>query len=879
MLIERSQSLETLKALLDQVARGRGAIAVVRGEAGIGKTSLLSGFRERVGEEARFYWGGCEALFTPRPLGPIHDMAKMLKPGTRKILRDGGGAQDVHEQLLGELADCRPTAVMVIEDVHWADYATQDFLRFLSRRLSVLPILLVLSLRGDEVSDNPSVSNLLDILPSAQSHFIDLDPLSRDAVKRLCESAGLAHSADELFRISGGNPFFIHEALATGDGASERVPVSIKDAVNNRLMRLSPAEREFLETLSVLPGGIPQEILAPLFGEDGELFAMAAVGRRLLIRDDDGRMRFRHELARLATLARLPPTRQRSIHAAVLRALREAEELNPSLDELVHHAAGALDARHVLEFAPAAARIAAAVGAHQEAAAHLATAMRFVDEADPEMAAGIYEQWAYEAGLSLRIDNDVIEARRHAITLWRALGRDEKVAENLRWLSRLHWYRAEAADATRFADEAVRILERHPPSAERAMAYSLRSQLFMLNDNMPEAIEWGERALALAKQFGETEIRIHALNNVGTARAFRNDAAGVEMLLESLSLAREHGFHEHAARVYTNLSEYAVEFRDFPLAERIVSEGIAFDTRHDLDSWTHYLVGRQAQLLCEQGKLYQARTIAEGVLNIDRLTRLMKLPARLVLARVSSLIGDDNAIRIVSQTVEDANATEEPQHIVPAYMNRLLLAWINGDRAVAEDSLARLAAIEEDAMHVWHRAEIAVWQRRLGMPEGRADLADFPRPYALESGEQPDDAADEWMRLGAPVGAVLCLAQCAGASETRLNRALSISRDMGAEALSRCIEERAAALGLADALPRQRRGPYRAAANHPLGLTRKEQMVLALLADGQSNAQIAESLSRSRRTVENHVSSVLRKLNVDSRINAVVRVQNEPWLI
>ncbi|NBC19888.1 MAG: AAA family ATPase, partial [Alphaproteobacteria bacterium] len=101
MLIERSQPLEALRALLDQAACGRGAIALVRGEAGIGKTSLLSGFRERVGEEARFYWGGCEALFTPRPLGPIHDMAKMLKPGTRKILRDGGGAQDVHEQLLG----------------------------------------------------------------------------------------------------------------------------------------------------------------------------------------------------------------------------------------------------------------------------------------------------------------------------------------------------------------------------------------------------------------------------------------------------------------------------------------------------------------------------------------------------------------------------------------------------------------------------------------------------------------------------------------------------------------------------------------------------------------------------------------------------------
>ncbi len=118
------------------------------------------------------------------------------------------------------------------------------------------------------------------------------------------------------------------------------------------------------------------------------------------------------------------------------------------------------------------------------------------------------------------------------------------------------------------------------------MAYSTRSQLHMLHDRIDEAIDWGLRAIALAEQMGETETRVHALNNVGTALLLSGRPGGRERMEESLALALEHGFHEHAARAYTNFAEYAVIFKDFALAERILAEGIAFDTRHDLDAWT-----------------------------------------------------------------------------------------------------------------------------------------------------------------------------------------------------------------------------------------------------------------------------------------------------
>ncbi|EQD58407.1 LuxR family transcriptional regulator, partial [mine drainage metagenome] len=133
-------------------------------------------------------------------------------------------------------------------------------------------------------------------------------------------------------------------------------------------------------------------------------------------------------------------------------------------------------------------------------------------------------------------------------------------------------------------------MEALPASAELAMAYSVRSQLHMLHDRFDLAIEWGERALALAEQVGDLETRVHALNNIGTAQlsATDSDPSGQTKLEQSLQLALAHGYHEHAARAYTNLGEHAVAFKDFALAERVLEEGIAFDRRNDLEVWIHY---------------------------------------------------------------------------------------------------------------------------------------------------------------------------------------------------------------------------------------------------------------------------------------------------
>ncbi len=877
MLVEREQPVQSLLELAKNASDGHGAVALVSGEAGIGKTSALEEMRVRASADCTVVWGGCDALFTPRVLGPLHDMAESLGPEVKQLLADGSHPSRLFAAVLKHMESMHEPLVLVFEDVHWADHATLDFLKYIGRRISMLRTLLVMSFRDDEISSDHPLTQVLGELPSSCTHRIELLPLSREGVNALGASFGQV--GDEIYQITGGNPFFVTELLACQGDALETIPASVKDAVGSRVNRLALAEREFLETISVIPGPVSRHVLQPLFGISGDTLAMACVGRNLLMQDVNRSLRFRHELARLATLSRISASERRAIHSRVLAALMSIEP-EPPMDQLVHHAAGALDARRVLRYAPRAAASASAAGAHREAAAHLATALKFIDDAEPEIAAQLYEDWAYEAGLALQINDDVLEARRHAITLWRAIDRMDKVGENLRWLSRLHWYRGEAAEASHFADEAVRVLEDTPPSSERAMAYSLRSQLHMLNDRMDEAIDWGNRALRLAADYDNDEVRIHALNNVGTAMIYRDRPEGIELLEESLELALKVGHDEHAARVYTNLAEYGVDFKNFELAERIISDGISFDTQHDLDSWTHYLVGRLAQLRLEQGRLRDAETIATGVLKLDRQTLLMKLPSLIVLARVRLRMGAGDAQELAQRALQDAMATDESQYLVPALFNLIEAAWLDDKPNTAAEHLQRLASINVRQLHTWNIGEAAVWASRIGFKLPRGFDVQLPAPCAAEIAGRQDEAADAWELLGAPYSAALSLLQ-EGKQTTApaIARAIKLLDRIEARAAAAKARSIARGLGFAKQMPRSRRGHYGAAKHHPLGLTKREQDILALVASGATNRDIAKALARSQRTVEHHVSSVLSKLHVANRMEAMMRVQNEPWLL
>lgn len=877
MLIEREGPLAQLEELIERAPSAGGRVALVSGEAGIGKSSLLNELRRRLGEDVRVLWGSCDALYTPRPLGPVLDFAGQLSASVQETLASDRSPAVLFAEIVAELEAHDATTVVIIEDTHWADHATLDFLKFVGRRIAVLPAVLIMSLRDDELDADHPLNNVLGDLPPAHVTRIALQPLTREGVLQMQPHESI--DVDDLLKVTDGNPFFVSELLAGHPDGPMSVPDSVSDAVWSRLKRLSEGEQSLLATASVIPGPIRFAILKSLFGEDGERLALSCVEKQLLVQGSGGSLRFRHELARLATLARIPAPEQVAIHRRVLAALLEHEKI-VSLDQLVHHAAGALDAASVLEMAPKAARAAARIGAHREAAAHFATALRFVEEAEPELAAELYENWAYEAGLSLRIDHEVLEARRHAVTLRRALGDMAKVGENLRWLSRLHWYRGEATDAARFADEAVRVLEQIEPSAERAMAYSLRSQLHMLNDRMEESIHWGNRALQLAEAFDSHEVKVHALNNIGSARVFRNDLTGLRQLEESLALATEHALHEHAARVYTNLAEYAVEFRDFDLAERVLRDGIAFDTEHDLDSWTHYLVGRLAQLRMEQGRFSEAQAIARGVLAIEKLTVLMKLPARIVLSKTNTRLGLASARSDLKACMQAASSVGELQYLTPTRLGLLEYAMLHDEQSMLEEQTDYFQEAPYEKAHTWNQGEIAVWLKRAGRDIGDCPVEQLPLVHQLELEGQHAEASLEWSRLGLPLASAYSMAFCpAEMAAELLPRAYKQAVALQAQPLVDLVDRRARQFGVTGKLPKKMRGPYSAARAHPLGLTKREQDVLELIVDGMSNKEIAEVLGRSERTVEHHVSSLLAKLNVSNRMGALLKVRNEPWLI
>lgn len=881
MLLDREGPLEALLTAVRNAASGHGSIVLLEGEAGIGKSSLLREFAEHADKGCRVLWGWCEALFTPCPLGPLQDMRQSLDPRVAALLDQAAPPERLFPVLLNVLQHADDAIVLIFEDVHWADNATLDLVKYLGRRISLLPTALVLSLRSDEIGADHPLTHVLGDLPSASVTRIALEPLSPEAVTVLAEQVG--RCAADLYRITEGNPFFITELLASGEAEPGHVPDSIRDAVWARLSRLTAGEREVLKVISIVPGSVEPRLIRALLGVAAEALVDQCVARGLLRRDNQGALMFRHELARQATLDRVPPSLQRSLHAKVEAAISQlpAAHAFALLSRRVHHAAGADDGARVLELAPQAAAHAARLGAHREAASHLATALRYVAQATPQLAAQLHEDWACEAGLALLVYEPVIEAHHRAIQIWRELGRTDKIGPNLCRLSRLHWRRGEGEPAEDYADQAVREMEKLPPGPELAMAYSTRSQFHMLHYRFDEAIDWGLRAIALADQLGEVETRVHALNNVGTALLFADRPGGRERLEESLALALEHGFHDHAVRAYTNFAECAVASKDFALAERLLAEGIALATKHDLDSAAQYLLGRQAQLRMEQGRFREAETIAQGVMNLERLAMVMHLPALTVLGRVRVRLGEPGSLAHLQQALQEGLATGELQRIVPVRMALTEAAWLAEDRRASHEQLTALAAMDLDNFRAWDLGELAVWWQRCGMAVPLPTST--PRIPLWRSAElcgNPLAAAKEWERLGLPYEAALALMQVRGAEAgPALARAVTIFESLEARPAATLARKQAQRLGVAGQLPKTRRGPYGAARRHPLGLTRHEQQVLALMAEGMSNKEVARRLSRSPRTIEHQVSAVLSKFNAANRMEVLLRLRGEPWLI
>jgi len=746
--------------------------------------------------------------------------------------------------------------------------------------MTSLRAILLLSMRSDEVTHSHPMSRILGDLSSSSVQRLEIAPLTIDGVRQLTEDTSL--DAERLHQTTGGNPFFVSELLSSG-GETLSLPASIKDAMRSRRTRVGRAANAVLNALSIFPTPTPNWLLAGVIGRTSLRSSDECVAAGLIVHDEKGELCFRHELARLAVLEDLTEQIRRRLHAKAVKGLKEARAAGRVVQSstIIHHAAGSGDGHELLRLAPTAASEAARMGAHAQAAEHLTAALDYAELATPEQRAELYESWAYEAALAVKIDEKIIDARHQAIKIWRSIGRQDKVGLNLRWLSRLHWYRGEAQEADKYLSEALFVLEALPPGPELAMAYAIRSQMLMLHRRRQEAIRWGNRAISLARSHGATETLVHALNTVGTAKLYAGQLSGMRMLEESLSRSLDEGLHEQAARAYTNIASCAVSRKDFEIAEMYSTQGIKFDSEHDLDSWTHYLVGYQAQLRLDQGRLEDARDIADSVQRLEHLTLLMRMPSANVSALARARLSADANYDRLEQALADASSIGELQYLVPARLAMIEASWLWGNTELALKHALALSDLPLDRLNPWNLGDVAVWFHRCGMPlvyTGKKQK--LPTPRQLEIVGQHAEAADALISLGMRYEAALTLAHFdRGAAANGLKEALLLFDEAGARSGVAFVRRRAAMLGLSKELPRLRRGPYTKSRSHPLGLTGREVQILRYVKDGLSNREISIELQRSERTVEHHMSAILAKLGTRNRIEALIRVQTEPWLL
>jgi len=847
-LLERKKCLAELTDWLSRAIEGAGCIALLGAEAGIGKTALLQEFA-KAPLGARVLWGSCDALFAPRPLGPLYDIARQTQGELLAAIYGNANREVIFAAALNELE--RTQTLVVFEDMHWADEATLDLLKYLGRRIQRVRALLVVSYRDDEIGPRHPLRFVMGDLPRSSTHRMSLLPLSEAAVAQLARQAG--QSSAGLHRITGGNPFFVTEALAA---VADTVPVSVRDAVLARTMRLSPGARKIAELACVVPGKTESWLLQQAVAVDeADIEGCMRVG---MVRSDDGALTFRHELARRAFEDSLSQSQRQLLHATVFTALSARPHISAA--RLAHHAAGARNAAAVLQFAPLAAMQAASVGSHREAVSLYEVALPYAQEIAPDERARLNERLSYECYLTGQHER-AIEPRHAALEIWRASGARMREGDALQWLSRLSWFIERRADANRYGAEAVSTLESLPPSPTLAMAYGACAQLDMERHELESGISWAQRAIALAEPCAAKEILCDALGSLGTIRLIAGDAAGWADLERALRIALDRDLQEQVARVYTDLSAMAVSWRQYDKASHWLSEGLAYCEKHDLDGLRRYMLMYRARKNFEQGDWPAASDDAEAVLRDPLATPITRIPALRTLGHIRIRRGDPQAEAALEEAWALGGAVQDLQRIGTLAGIRAEAAWLAGDREGVLKAVGSAYELVCQRRDPRMKGELASWLWRVGALEDQpAQIAD---PYAQEISGDWRAAALAWKNLGCPYEYACLLAWQGGEKEQR--EALGILEQLGAAPAAQALRKRMRAGGVR-AVPRGLRVSTR---SNRLGLTRREAEILTLVSQGMRNSAIAKRLFVSTRTVDRHVSAILSKLDVQSRGEAV----------
>jgi ATP/maltotriose-dependent transcriptional regulator MalT len=982
VLVGRDGEAAQLRAALERAAAGQPAIVVVAGEAGVGKTRLVTELLGQAGElGAVALSGGCldvgdgvlayapmvEAL---RPLVGLLDPLELERVlgGARaelaRLVPELGGQATgrqaeaplaptrLFELLLGvlhRLADRGPVLV-VVEDLHWADQSTRDLVGFLHRNLRG-GVALVLTYRSDELHRrHPLRPFLAELDRSGRVERLELGRLDRRELGELL--AGIlgepapAALVGEILARSEGNPFFAEELLAAHlDGT--RLPSALRELVLARVEALSEPAQRVLEVAAVAGTRVDHELLAAVVGQDAEQLVWLlreAVTRHVLAVDEtSGAYVFRHALVQEAIYDDLLPIQRGPLHAAYARALERritrrgdasaASSGAAEQGQLAYHWYAAHDLGQALLASVRAGQAAESASALAEALGHYERALALWDQAPGAAAASPLDRSAvlYRAAEAANLaGND-----DRAVALGRlALDRADPAAEPLRAgallerLARYHWNAGDTPRAMAAVERAVAIIPPEPPSQELARALAAHGQLLMLLGHQADARPRCEEAVAVARRVGARAVEGHALTTLGTSLGILGHLeTAIPDLEQGRSIARELANVDDLGRVHANLASVLdMAGRSADAVEVFLAGADLARQFGALGRYGPNLLADAALALLKLGRREEAERLLDQVFDLDLPSPALRSRSLTVRATLRLHTGDlAGAQADLRRVVDEAPAPLDPHAAAPVFtglaeaatwdgrpadaqaavahglellttaeepywVTELCRAGLAAEAALAEQARARHAEAEEQAA----RERAAILLERGRAITGAADVRPTPRVAAnlrtveaewsrVTGPSDPDrwaESALAWEALGYPwqagyarwrqAEALLVQGAPRPAAVEALARAWTLAAGLGARLLVAEIDALARRARIELATPPggeapEEPAPEATAATDELGLTPREREVLALVADGRSNRQIAEALFISVKTASVHVSNILAKLGVANR--------------